>query len=178
MHYLNLIAVLLLVASPAWERASAQVDDKSAVEATVRAMEEAVQAYDFQKQGIRPLLRHGHARGSERSRPELAAFDGTGFFVQAKAARVRLTNSPHDFDIHVQGNVAWITVLVDVTTIADNETARALLARTEVEETGKPSPPNQREWRATYVESEVLVKTPGGWKITLAHTSRLPEKEK
>jgi hypothetical protein len=64
---------------------------------------------------------------------------------------------------------------VDVTTISNNEAARALLARTELEETGKSSPSDQREWRATYIESEVLVKTPAGWKIALAHTSRLPE---
>jgi ketosteroid isomerase-like protein len=95
-----------------------------------------------------------------------------------KPAKVRLSNRPHDFDIHIQGDVAWVTVLVDVTTISDNEEARALLARMETEETGKPSPPDQREWRATYVESEVLVRTAGGWKIALAHTSRLPESAK
>jgi len=175
MHCSKFVVVLALIATPGWERMAAQSDDKSAVEATVRGMEEAVQNYDFKRQDS--LLAPG-ARWIERSRPELAAFDGTGFFVRAKAAKVRLTNSPHDFDVHVQGDVAWITVLVDVTTIADNEEARALLARTELEETGKPSPPGQREWRATYVESEVLVRTPGGWKITLAHTSRLPENTK
>jgi hypothetical protein len=77
----------------------------------------------------------------------LAAFEGAGFFVEAKAAKILLTNHPHDFDIHIQGDVAWVTLLVDVATIASNETGRALLARTEVEETGKPSPADQREWR-------------------------------
>jgi ketosteroid isomerase-like protein len=42
------------------------------------------------------------------------------------------------------------------------------------EETGKTSEPDQREWRATYTESEVLVRTPHGWRIALGHTSRLP----
>lgn len=174
-RYLHLVAVLVLSACPNWMSVAAQVDDKTAVEATVRAMEDAVQAYDFTRQDS--LLAPG-ARWIERSRPELAAFDGTGFFVEAKAAKVLLTNHPHDFDIHVQGGVAWVTLLVDVTSIASNETARALLARTEAQETGKPSPPDQREWRATYTESEVLVKPPRGWKIVLGHTSRLPEKEK
>jgi ketosteroid isomerase-like protein len=175
MRYLHVVAVLALVAFPNWLSVAAQVDDKSAVEETVRAMEDAVQAYDFTRQDS--LLAPG-ARWIERSRPELAAFDGTGFFVEAKAAKILLTNHPHDFDIHIQGDVAWVTLLVDVATIASNETGRALLARTEVEETGKPSPDDQREWRATYVESEVLVKTPRGWKIVLGHTSRLPEQEK
>jgi len=170
--YLNFIALLIFTACPGWERAAARSDEKSAVEATVRGMEEAVQAYDFARQDS--LLVPG-ARWIEHSRPQPAAFDGTGFFVEAKAAKVRLTNQPHDFDIHIQGDVAWITVLVDVTTIADNEAARALLARSEIEET---SPPRQREWRATYVESEVLVKTPSGWKIALGHTSRLPDTQK
>ena len=129
----------------------------------------------FKKQDS--LLAPG-ARWIERSLPLPAAYDGTGFFVQAQAAKVRLSNRPHDFDIHIQGDVAWVTVLVDVTTISDNEEARALLARTETEETGKPSPPDQREWRATYVESEVLVRSARGWKIALAHTSRLPESAK
>jgi hypothetical protein len=174
MRYLNFIALLLFACFSA-KCVAAQVDDKRAVKTTVRAMEQAVQDYDFAKQDS--LLAPG-ARWIERSLPLPAANDGTGFFVEAKAAKVRLINRPHDFDINILGDVAWITVLVDVTTVADNEAARALLARTELAETGKPSPQSQHEWRATYVESEVLVKTPKGWKITLAHTSRLPEKDK
>ena len=72
--------------------------------------------------------------------------------------------------------MAWVTLLVDVTTIADNEPARQLLARTEAEETGTISDPGQTEWRATYSESDVFVKTPDGWKIALGRTSRLPAK--
>ena len=176
LRYLNVLIVLVLVACPGWERlAAAPVDDKTAVETTVRGMEEAVQAYDFQKQDS--LLAPG-ARWIERSLPLPAAFDGTGFFVKAQTTKIRLSNRPHDFDVHIQGDVAWVTLLVEVTTIADNERARALLAQTETEETGKPSPSDQHEWRATYVESEVLVRTARGWKIALAHTSRLPESAK
>jgi len=102
--------------------------------------------------------------------------EAAGFWAEASATKVRVRNEPHDFDIHLQGAMAWVTLLVDVTMVADNERARALLARSETEETGKPSQPDQREWRATYAESEVLLSTPNGWRIALGHTSRLPTK--
>jgi hypothetical protein len=72
--------------------------------------------------------------------------------------------------------MAWVTLFVDVTKTDDREESRNLLARTESKETRKLSDPTQREWRDIYFESEVLTKTPTGWKISLAHTSRLPEK--
>lgn len=146
MRRLTLIVLVALVARPTQAHAAAQIDDKSAVETTVRAMEQAVQDYDFARQDS---LLMPDARWIERSLPERAAFDGTGFFAKAKAAKVLLTNHPHHFDIRIQGSVAWVTLLVDVTTISNNEAARALLARTEFEETGKSSPSDQREWRAT-----------------------------
>jgi ketosteroid isomerase-like protein len=152
-------------------------DEKTAVEAAVRGYEEALQTYDFSK--ANSFLARD-AKWIERSPPQTAASDGTegGFWTAAKATKVRLRNEPHDFDVHVQENMAWVTLLVDVTTVADNEEARKLLARTETEETGKSSDPSRRQWRDTYVESAVLNKTPSGWKISLAHTSRLSEKTK
>jgi hypothetical protein len=51
LRHLNVLIVLVLMTCPGWERvAAASVDDKTAVETTVRGMEEAVQAYDFKKQ--------------------------------------------------------------------------------------------------------------------------------
>jgi ketosteroid isomerase-like protein len=152
-------------------------DEKIAVEGAVRGYEDALQTYDFSK--ANSFLAHD-AKWIERSPPQTAASDGTegGFWTKAKATKVRLRNEPHDFEVHVQENMAWVTLIVDVTTIADNEEARNLLARTETEETGKLSDPSQHEWRGTYVESEVLTRTSSGWKISLAHTSRLPEKTK
>jgi ketosteroid isomerase-like protein len=152
-------------------------DEKIAVEGTVIGYEDALQTYDFGK--ANSFLAQD-AKWIERSPPQTAASDGTegGFWTKAKATKVRLRNEPHDFDVHVQENMAWVTLIVDVTTTADNEEARNLLARTETEETGKLSDPSQHEWRGTYVESEVLTKTPNGWKISLGHTSRLPEKIK
>ena len=147
--------------------------EEKAVESTVRAYEHAIQEYDFAKADS---LLAPNAKWIERSLPQSAAYDGTGFFAEAKAARVRLTNEPHDFHTQIEGSVAWVTLLVDVTIIADNVVAGSLLARTETEETGKLSDPNQGTWRGRYVESEVLVRTPDGWKIAMAHTSRLPSK--
>ena len=149
-------------------------NDKAAVEATVGDYEEAVQKFDFARADA---LLARNAKWIERSAPEAAAFgEGAGFWAKARATRVRVRNEPHDFDIHVQGDMAWVTLLVDVTMAADNEEARVLLARSETEETGKESDPGQRQWRATYTESEVLVKTSNGWRIALGHTSRLPTK--
>ena len=152
---------------------TAQAEEEKAAAETVRRYEQAVQEYDFAKADsfVAP-----NAKWIERSLPQPAAYDGTGFFAEAKAARVRLTNEPHDFQTQIQGSVAWVTLLVDVTTIADNVGAGSLLARTETEETGKISDPSQGTWRASYVESEVLVRTSDGWKIAMAHTSRLPAK--
>jgi hypothetical protein len=57
-------------------------------------------------------------------------------------------------------------ILIDDTTgTANNEEGRRLMAESELEETGRASPSNQHEWRSSYVESEVLVKTPAGWKL-------------
>lgn len=158
------------------QQSSTKSDDQAAVEATVRGYEEAVQVFDFARADS---LLAPNARWIERSAPETAAFgEGAGFWAEAKATRVRVRNEPRDFDVHLQGEMAWVTLLVDVTMETDNERARELLARSEIEETGKEGDPNQREWRATYAESEILVKTPSGWRIALGHTSRLPAKLK
>jgi hypothetical protein len=58
-------------------------------------------------------------------------------------------------------------VFIDVEHVVDNDAARAFTLRDH---------PNEREWTSHFVESEVLVKTAGGWKIALAHTSSLPTK--
>ena len=156
------------------QRPQTRNDDKAAVEAVVRGYEEAVQVFDFARADS---LLAQNAKWIERSAPEVAAIgEGTRFWAEARATKVRVRNEPHDFDIHLQGEMAWVTLLVDATMAADNEGARALLARSETEETGKTSDPDQREWRATYTESEVLVRTPNGWRIALGHTSRLPTK--
>jgi len=34
--------------------------------------------------------------------------------------------------------------------------------------------PDQHEWRCTFVESYVLVKSDGRWRIALGHTTDLP----
>lgn len=101
LRHLNVLIVRVLMTCPGWERvAAASVDDKTAVETTVCGMEEAVQAYDFKKQDS--LLAPG-ARWIERSLPLPAAYDGTGFFVQTQAAKVRLSNRPARFRYSYSG---------------------------------------------------------------------------
>jgi len=154
---------------------SAKSADEAAVEAVVRGYEAAVQEFDYAR--VNTFLAPD-AKWIERSAPEPAAFGPvvTGFWGDAKTTKVRLTNQPHDLEVHIADNLAWVTLFVDVTAIGDSEAARQLLGRTETEETGKPADATRSEWRATYTESEVLTRTPAGWKIVLGHTSRLPEK--
>ena len=150
-------------------------DEKRAVEKTIRSFEGAMQEYDFTKADTFYAPEAKWIEGAERTYPELAYPTGQGpFWTGAKANKVQLVQELHDFDIQIRGDVAWVTMINDTTWTANNEEGRKLLAESELEETGRTSPPNQNEWRSSYVESEVLVKTPAGWKIVLGHTSLLP----
>jgi len=164
-HYFMLITSLILFANPT-DRVSAQNDDKSTVEATVRDYERAVEEFDFDKQ-ISLMLPSGKWI-EEDSYPEAADYIDE-WWLQAKKAKLRIANRPHDFDIRVQGDVAWVIVFVDVATFVDNEAARAFTMRTH---------PNEREWVGHFVESEVLIKTTNGWRLALGHVSRLPKNNK
>lgn len=145
----------------------AQDDDKIAVEATVRGYEQALQEYDFDK--ANSLLMPDAVWIEEDSYPGPAAMpadSSDNWWHQAKAAKLRVTNHPHDFTTRIQGDVAWVIVFVDTGHIVDTDAARAFTLRDH---------PNEREWTTHAVESEVLVKTASGWRITLAHTSILPK---
>lgn len=141
-----------------------QDNEKSAVEATVRDFEQAAQDYNHAK--VISLLTP-EARWIEDSLP--AKVDDLEWpqFEKAKAAGVRIINRPHDFETHVQGDVAWVTLIVDVTLIADSPETQKFLHLDKVGEV-----------TVSFVESEVLVKTPSGWKIALGDTSRLPKEQK
>ena len=71
----------------------------------------------------------------------------------------------------MQGGVAWATLTLEGIFSADSAQGRKFLHLDTV--AGNP-----RELQVTYVESEVLVKTSSGWKITLGHPSRLPKAQK
>lgn len=150
-----------------------QDDEKSAVEATVRGFELAVQDYDLDK--VNSFLTP-EARWIEHSLPnnvdvEIQAIE------KLKADGIHIAYQLHDLDAHVQGDVAWVTLNMDGTFSADSAEGQKLLLH--------PAPDKECTSQGahvsceiTFVESQVLVKTPSGWKIALGHTSRVPKDQK
>jgi hypothetical protein len=55
-----------------------------------------------------------------------------------------------------------VTEIIDAVFQADTDAGRALIG-------------GKSESHPVFVESEVLLKTPKGWKIVLGHTTRMPE---
>lgn len=148
-----------------------QDSEKSAVEATVRDFEQAVQDYNLAK--ANSLVTHD-ARWIEHSLPQKLDDGEWPAFEKNKAAGIRITYRPHDFVTHVQGDVAWVTVITDSTFSA--ETQKLLLRPTPDKECSSQG--THVSCEITFVESMVLVKTPSGWKIALGHTSRVPKAQK
>jgi ketosteroid isomerase-like protein len=139
-------------------RAESEEGEKRAAIAVVLAHEQAVQSYDFDKVAA---LHTADSRGIEESYPQARRKPQyIETFGPLKDAGVRIDYHPQDAVAEVRGDVAWVTVTMHSVWTADTPAGRALLAGDE--------------WRATFVESWVLVKTPGGWKIALGHTSQLP----
>ncbi|MGA7573143.1 MAG: nuclear transport factor 2 family protein [Terriglobales bacterium] len=171
----RMLAVAVLVAfalvTSGTERVLAQDNEKSAVEATVRDLEQSVQDYNHAK--VNSLFTP-EARWIEGSLPRKIE-DEWQLIDKLKAAGIRIAYRLHDFETHVQGDVAWVTVTLDSTFSADSAEGQKLLPHKDEGGciVGKPC-----ESRTTYVESEVLVKTPSGWKIALGHTSLLPKAQK
>jgi ketosteroid isomerase-like protein len=151
------------------ERVSAQDNEKSAVEATVRDFEQAFQDYNYAK--LNSLLTTD-ARSIMNSLPEKT--DRWEWLDEPKAAGIRYTLRLHDFETHVQGDVAWVTVALDQTASSDSAKGREMLLRPGPDKNCL-SQGTQVSCKSAFVESEVLVKTPNGWKIALIHTSRLPK---
>jgi SnoaL-like domain len=158
------MAVLMFVVSPI-ERVEGKKAEQSAVERTVRDYERALEGFDFDT--ANSLLAPGAKWIEEDSYPAPADHIGE-WWQQARAAKLRMTNRPHDFDIRILGDAAWVIVFVDTETVVDNDSARAFTLRDH---------PDERKWVSYAVESEVLVKAASGWKIALAHTSMLPKHE-
>ncbi len=166
MKRILVVAVLVALAlvTNGSDRVLAQDSEKSAVEAAVRGLEQAAQDYNLAK--VISLLTPD-ARWIENSLPTKAVDLEWPAFEKAKAAGVRITNRPHNFETHVQGDVAWVTLTLDETLAADSPEAQKFL---HLDAAG--------EVRVTWIESEVLVKTPSGWKIALGHSSLLPKAQK
>jgi ketosteroid isomerase-like protein len=154
--------------------AKAQDSEKSAVEATVRGFEQAVQ--DFNRAKVDSFLTPD-ARWIENSLPE--KFDDAWQpFDELKAAGIRITYRPHDFETHVQGDVAWVTLTIDGTFSADSAEGQKLLLEDPASKEACLSQATHVSCEVTFVESEVLVKAPSGWKIALGNTSSLPKAKK
>jgi len=138
-------------------RTASVEDDKKAAINVVLAHEQGCQTYDFDKVDS---LHTPNARGMEESYPhpfEPAERQG---YQSYKDAGVHIDYHPQDAVAEVRGDVAWVTVTLRSVWTADTPRGRVLLWG--------------NEWHVTFVESFVLVRTPGGWKITLGHTSMLP----
>jgi membrane-associated protease RseP (regulator of RpoE activity) len=137
--------------------ATSQEDDKRAAMSVVLAHERAAQAYDF---AAMDALHTPDARSMEESYPhpfEPTERDG---YQNYKNAGIRIDYHPQDAVAVVHGDVAWVTVTLHSVWKADTEEGRALLGGDE--------------WRATYAEDFILLRTPKGWKIDFGHTGQLP----
>jgi len=166
------LVVFIILATPI-ECVAAQDNEKLAVEATVRGFEQANQDFEFAK--ANSFLSPG-AQWIEHSLPEKAD-ELPDWWRKAKTAGVHITFRLHDIDIHVQNDVAWVTLIIDSTFTANNKEGEELLSE-QVQGGFANVSANPRELRDRFVESEVLVKTPSGWKIALGHTSLLPMEKK
>src|ERR1035441_3198624 len=99
------VLAVLTFAISGTERVLAQDDEKSAVEATVRDFEQAFQDYNLAK--VRSLLTPD-ARLIQNSLPSKISDDVV--CCEWKAAGIRIALRLHDFETHVQGDVAWVTL--------------------------------------------------------------------
>jgi ketosteroid isomerase-like protein len=150
-----------------------QDNEKAAVETTVRDFEQAFQDYNYAKLN---WLLMPDARWIMNSIPN--RIDGHWEWLdEPKAAGIRYTLRLHDFETHVQGDVAWVTLTLDQTASADSAEGRQMLLRPNPDKDCL-SQGTQVSCESTWGESEVLVKTPNGWKITLGSTTRLPKAQK
>jgi hypothetical protein len=139
---------------------TAQPNEKQLIESTIQTFEHACESYDFDQANS---LLTPDAQWIEDSYPEPAQFTAQSHWQNYKSAKLRINYHLRDFTTHINGDTAWSTLALDSTFTADNPAARALNE-------------NQKEWRGTFVETYVLVKLRGTWKIALGHTSLLPKK--
>jgi ketosteroid isomerase-like protein len=134
-----------------------QQDDKQAATNVVLAYEQAVQAYDFDKVDS---LNTPDSRVIEESYPHPLEPAERRDWQPYTDAGLHVDYHPQDAIADLRGNVAWVTVTMHSVWKADTPAGRTILGGSA--------------WRATYVETFILVKTPAGWKIAFRHTTTLP----
>lgn len=138
--------------------------DKSAIEQVVRECEAAVAAFNFER--ANSYLEPG-AIWIERTYPK-PADEYSGWWQLAKAAGVHLEYELSNVDVQIEGNVAWVTLVLKALIRGDTAEARKLVGTSEMP---------QGETRPVFVESIVLRKSNGQWKIVLGHTTQLRASE-
>ena len=139
---------------------------RAAVEAAVRASAETFAALDCAK--VNDNFAPG-ARWIEASYPQAADAESASWCKQARAASVQMTFDLHDFNVQVDGRVAWVTVVVEGHFHASTPEARALLAR---------DAQDPADWHTTMIDSVVLRRIGRSWLIVLEHRSLIPAKSK
>jgi hypothetical protein len=157
---LFLMTFIIVLASAISARGAVR-DERAAAEETVRRYEHACEQFDFVTANS---LLAAEARWIEDSYPESARFTGQGWsrhWQERKERKVQLHYTIRDLVTHIRGDVAWITLSLDIVATAD--TPEAIKANGDV-----------REWRGTYVESYVLLKRREAWRVALGHTSLVP----
>ena len=148
---------LILCVLTACRTQTAPADDKQAAINVVLAHEQAVQEYDFDKVDS---LHTPDARVIEDSYPHPFEPDERQGWKLYQDAGLHVDYHPQNAVADVRGNTAWVTVTLHSNWTADTPAGRAILGGSA--------------WRATYVESFILVKTPASWKIAFRHTTTLP----
>jgi len=155
--FVTIVFVVAYVLVGSTTRAAGHEEDEKAVENVVRAFEQAAQELDFDKANA---LLTPDARWIRNSYPRPFEPWLRSWFPRWRDARIRIDCHLHDVEVRVKGDVAWATLLVDSAWNADTEAARMMLGRNES--------------RYFVVESEVLVRTPNGWRIALVHADSVP----
>jgi ketosteroid isomerase-like protein len=135
-------------------------ENKALVEVTIRKIEKATGDFDFKKAESMFLP---DARWIEDG-PPIPANDWSGWWQNAKNASVQIEYEISDVRVEIEGDVAWATLIIKGTFRGDTPAAQALV--------GTPEEPLS-ERQSTFVETYVMKKQSGTWKLALAHTSKI-----
>ena len=131
------------------------------IEETARKIEKAISVFDFE---LAESMMLPEARWIEHGPP--VPVNDWGGFPQLKKAGVRIDYELSDFKIEVDGDVAWLTLLIKGRFTGDSPEARALVGTVA-------NPLSERN--QTFVESFVMKRTASGWKLALGHTSAIDQ---
>jgi PDZ domain/SnoaL-like domain len=136
---------------------TSEQEEKKAAINVVLAHEQACEAYDFDKMDS---LHTPDARVIEDSYPHPFEPHERRSWQIYKDVGMHVAYDPRDAVADVRGNIAWVTVTLHSVWTAATPVARTMLGGSE--------------WRGTWMETFILEKTSGGWKIVFRHTSTLP----